>query len=156
MLRSSIVLIIVITLAIVASTAMAEAATIKPGAKLSLIAPVSGTFEMGQAQTVNWSSTNYGSPTVSIRLIRKVSSNPNRYELVRTIAESTANDGIASWIPSAVESGTRGLSLQIGCVSSTFACQAGNSTDSTIAVIRSTRYSNAASAFRALEAANNR
>ncbi|MEK7642020.1 MAG: hypothetical protein AAB365_03465 [Patescibacteria group bacterium] len=150
--RNIVVSAFVFGLAIMAGSAIAEAAT----AKLSLVAPVTGSFTMGQTQSVKWSSANYQSPVVSIRLIRKVSSNPNRYELVRTIAESTANDGIASWVPSAVEVGINNISLEIGCKNTTTACQAGNSTGSSLAVLRSTLYSNTASAFHAIEAMNNK
>ena len=155
MLRNVIVIIAIIGLAIAASSAMAQAAT-SSGAKLSLIAPVSGSFEMGQTQTVKWSSSNYAGSTVSIRLIRKVSNNPARYEVVRTISESTANDGVATWIPSGAEAGLSGLSLEIGCAPSAKACQSGTATGSSLAVIKSTRYSNTASAFKALEAVNNK
>lgn len=151
--RNIVVLVILIGLAVVASSATTQAAT--SDAKLSLISPVSGSFEMGQTQAIKWSSTNYKAPTVNIRLIRKVSSNPNRYELVRTISASTVNDGIASWVPSAVETGSN-LSLEIGCTPSTNACSAGTVNGSNLAVVRSTRYSNTASAFRAIEAFNNR
>lgn len=153
MFRTLIVIVAIIGLFIVAST-VAEAAT--TNAKLSLVAPVSGSFAMGQTQTVKWSSTNYVAPTVSVRLIKKVSSNPARYEVVRTISAATKNDGSATWVPSAIESGVSGLSLEIGCTPSAVACQAGNSTGSTLAVTRSTRYSNSASAFQAIEAAKNK
>lgn len=155
MFRNVIVIIVIIGLAIAASSAMAEAAT-SSGAKLSLVSPVTGSFEMGQAQTIKWSSSNYDGSTVSIRLIRKVSSNPNRYEVVRTISAATANDGVATWIPSGAEAGVSGLSLEIGCATSAKACQSGTATGSSLAVNRSTRYSNTASAFKALEAVNNK
>lgn len=154
MFRNVIVIIAIITLAVVASSVMAEAAT--SSAKLTLKAPVSGNFEMGQAQTIKWSSSNYSGSTVSIRLIRKVSSNPNRYEVVRTISGATANDGTATWIPSAAEAGLSGLSFEIGCATSAQACQSGTATGSSLAVVRSTRYSNTASVFKALEAVNNK
>jgi hypothetical protein len=154
MFRNVIVIIAIIGLAIAASSAMAEAAP--SSAKISLITPVSGSFEMGQAQTVKWYTSNYSGSTVSIRLIRKVSSNPNTYEVVRTISDATANDGAATWIPSGAEAGLSGLSLEIGCAPSAKACQSGTATGSSLAVIKSTRYSNTASAFKALEAMNNR
>lgn len=153
MFRTLVVIVAIIGLFIVASTA-AEAAT--TSAKLSLVAPVSGNFVMGQTQTVKWSATNYAAPTVSIRLIKKVSSNPARYQVVRTISAATANDGSATWVPSAVEAGVSGLSIEVGCAPSANACQAGNSTGSTLAVTRSTRYSNTASAFKAIEASVNK
>ena len=151
--RSFLTLAAIVGLIVVASTA-AEAATTS-SAKLSLVAPVSGSFAMGQTQTVKWSSTNYKAPVVSIRLIRKVSSNPARYEVVRTISAATKNDGVATWVPASSDIGTN-LSLEIGCATSGVACQAGNSTGSALAVTKSTRYSNTASAFQAIEAKNNK
>ncbi len=149
--RNIAVLVILVGLVVAASTAMASAATI---AKLSLVGPVAGSFEMGQSQTIKWSS-NGSVPNVDIRLIRKVSDDPARYEAVRTIALNTKNDGTATWVPSAIETGS-GLSLEIGCSPSATACSAGHAVGSDLAVVRSTRYSNAASAFRAIEALYNR
>lgn len=158
MFRNLIVLAAIIGLLIVASSVMAEAAVIKPApaAKLALVAPVSGSFETGQTQSVKWTSTGTKVSTVSVRLIRKVSSNPARYEVVRTISASTANDGSATWVPSNVEAGMNNLSLEIGCKPSAIGCQAGTNTTKTLSVTRTSRYANTASAFQAIEAQNNK
>lgn len=124
-------------------------------ASLSLIAPTSGSFETGQTQTVKWSSNNYRLSDVNVNLIRKVSDNPVRYELVRTISDNTKNDGNATWVPAATDVGTD-LSIEIGCNLSATACQASNSVSSNLAVINSDRYSNTASAYQAIEAENNK
>ncbi len=157
MFRNILVLAAIIALLVVASTAMADAAVVKPAVvtKLSLISPVSGSIEVGQTQTVKWSTVGTKVPTVSVRLIKKVGSNPNRYEAVRTISASTANDGSATWVPAITDAGPN-LSLEIGCTPSKVACQAGNSTGKTLAVINSTRYMNTASVFQAIEAVNNK
>lgn len=123
-------------------------------ASFSLI-PITGTVEAGQKQTVRWISSAYQGSEVSINLARKVSSNPDRYQLVRVISERTANDGVATWVPANSDIGYD-LVLEVGCVDSKVACRAGNTVGSNLAVIRSTRFANTASAFQAIEAADNR
>jgi len=124
-------------------------------ASLTLLDPVTGDVEMGATQVVKWTSHNYPSSQVSVRLIREVSTSPHRYELVRTISAATPNDGSATWVPAASDIGS-GLAIEIGCTTTAQACAAVASVDSDLAVIRSTRYSNAASAFKAIEAAENK
>ena len=122
---------------------------------LTLLNPISGTIEAGQKQVIKWTSQNYPASDVSVRLIRKVASNPAQYELVRTISDSTTNDGSATWVPATTDVGTD-LVLEIGCKPSAVACQSATSFGTSLAVIRSDRYSNTASAFQAIEAADNR
>lgn len=123
-------------------------------ATLSLTAPVAAHLITGQSQIVRWSSSAYSAPTVSINLIKKVGSNPNRYELVRTVSTATKNDGIGYWVPAVSDAGSS-LSIEVGCVNSKVACTASKAL-SQIAVTNSSRFANTASAFRALEAASNR
>lgn len=117
---------------------------------LAMINPLTGNIEVGQTQNVNWTSDNYGSSNVKINLIRKVSENPNRYELVRTIATSTMNDGVAVWVPAPTDMG-KDLSIEVGCVGTTQTCQATDATDSSMAVINTGRFSNTANAYKAIE-----
>lgn len=123
-------------------------------AYLSLLAPLTGTFDAGQTQTVKWTSTNYTPKTVQVALIRKVSDNPARYELVRMVAPATQNDGAATWVPSTKDLG-KGLSIEVGCTFSPQACTASKAT-SQLAVVNDGRYANTASAFQAIEAADNK
>ncbi len=146
-----VIAIIIGIIVIAGSVGTVRAAT----SKLTVTAPTTGVIEIGKTQTVSWKSTNYSAPTVRINLIRKVASNPARYELVRTIAAATKNDGKATWVPSKSDIGT-GISLEIGCATSKIACQAGVNTSSSIAVVNSTKYANTASIYQAIEAANNK
>ena len=153
MIRNTFVLAILIGLIVVASS-VASAQAAGPVAKLTLVAPVSGTIEIGKTQTVVWKSSNYAAPTVSINVIRKIGSNPNRYTLVRTVAAATQNDGSATWVPSNFDLGQ--VSIEVGCTPSKVACQSGVNTTSNLAVITSAKYLNTASAFQAIEASKNK
>ena len=148
-------LAILIGLVVVASSAVEAHAAAPVGAKLSIVSPVSGKIELGKTQTVAWTSSNYAPATVRVNVIRKVGSNPNRYALVRTVASATKNDGSATWVPSTLDVGS-GISLEVGCAPSKVACQSGVNTASSLAVIQSTKYTNTASAFQAIEASNNK
>jgi hypothetical protein len=76
-----------------------------------------------QPHTISWNTASFPSTSVSITLIRKVGTSPASYQVVRTIVASAANNGSATWTPAAGElDGT--TYIQIGCVSSTSACQA--------------------------------
>lgn len=123
-------------------------------ASLALVAPLSGTFDAGQTQNVVWTSENYGPSTVEVALIRKVSDNPARYELVRVIAPVKSNTGNATWVPAQTDVGN-GLSIEIGCALSAQACTA-TSPSSELAVINDGRFANTASVFQAIEAAQNK
>ena len=125
-------------------------------ASLQLVAPLNGTIEVGQTQTVRWVSSNYGSSVVGINLIRKISENPIQYALVRVIADRTPNDGNATWVP-AVTDGGLDLSIEIVCVTSTQACRAGNAPkESRLAVVNTGRFANTANAYKAIEQYFNR
>jgi hypothetical protein len=118
-------------------------------ASLSLINPVGGNVELGQRQNVAWTSFNYAPKTVAINIIRKVSDNPARYELVRTVSVATLNDGSAVWVPAPTELGSN-IYVEVGCVLSNQGCTASYSADS-LAVIDNGRYSNTAAAYQAIE-----
>jgi peptidoglycan hydrolase-like protein with peptidoglycan-binding domain len=111
-------------------------------------------IEVGNKQTVTWGSTNYDSSDVKINIIKKVSSNPNRYELVRVVSDKTLNDGSATWVPAKSDIGNS-IFVEVGCTESKVACRAAV-TASSLAVIDSTKFANTASAFNALEKADNR
>jgi len=58
------------------------------------------------SRIVQWQTQNYPATSkVNINLIKKVSSDPSTYELVRVIATDSPNDGTESWTPAATESG---------------------------------------------------
>ena len=119
-------------------------------ASLAIANPITGTIDVGQTQSINWTSDNYDSSNVRINLIRKVGENPNRYELVRTIALSTKNDGLAVWVPAPTDTGND-LSIEVGCVSTAETCQAGDFTASSMAVVNTGRFANTANAYKAIE-----
>ena len=96
-----------------AQTTFAKTATI------SAISPNSGdTMQVGVAQTIRWTSSNYpAGKGVNINLLRQISGNPNRFELVKTIKKDTPNGGNEVWTPSAGDTGNN-LVIQVSCSSS--------------------------------------
>jgi peptidoglycan hydrolase-like protein with peptidoglycan-binding domain len=124
-------------------------------AKLSITSHKGGEkIEVGNKQTIKYSSTNYTSPKVKVNIIKKVASNPNRYEFVRTVSGVNSNDGSATWVPTRSEIGSNIL-IEVGCIESETACRAGI-TSATLAIVDSTKYQNTASAFDAIERADNK
>lgn len=111
-------------------------------------------IEVGNKQALKWTASNYTSSDVKVNIIKKVSSNPNRYELVRTVSEKTANDGVATWVPTTSDIGNN-IFVEIGCKNSQVACRSAV-TSSSLAVVNSNKYMNTASAFSALENADNK
>src|SRR5690348_8731552 len=85
-------LIVAAALIVTVATRGVHNGAVANGASLTLTAPVSGTIDAGQTQTVSWNAENYGASTVDVALIRKVSDNPARYELVRVIAPAKTNN----------------------------------------------------------------
>ncbi len=124
-------------------------------ASLSFSKHPSGSVQVGQTQTVAWNSSNYSAPTVKVNVIRKVSDNPARYELVRTISAAKSNNGVATWVPAATDVGN-GVSLEIGCAPSSVACHAAEKTDSALAVVNTGAYANTAAAYQAIEQLQNK
>ncbi|MFA6404529.1 MAG: hypothetical protein WCW03_00770 [Candidatus Paceibacterota bacterium] len=116
--------------------------------------PNISSVEVGQVETIRWISEGYIPRTVSINLIRKVSSMPEQYELIRTIATSTMNDGVAIWVPGKSDVGDN-LYIEIGCELSQNSCNAGGSI-SPIAVNDTGRFANTAASYQAIEQLNNR
>lgn len=129
-------------------------AVVTSPASLSLVNPVGGNVELGQRQNIAWTSFNYSPQTIAINIIRKVSDNPARYELVRTVSAATANDGSAVWVPAVTDLGDN-IYVEVGCILSNQACTASESTHS-LAVIDNGRYSNTASVYESIEAAENK
>ncbi len=129
-------------------------AAVRPEAKLSLTSPSQTAVQVGQTQTVRWNSQNYSPATVKVNLIRKVASNPDRYEVVRTVASATKNDGQATWVPAVRDAGDN-LFLEVSCVLSAQACR-GTMPTTKLAVSNTGRYQSTANAFQAIESANNK
>lgn len=161
--RSGVIGLVVLAIVIIAagfiltsrnSTQLSSPALTSGEASLSLTAPVAGTIEVGDQQNVRWESTNYAAPTVAVNIIRKVGDNPARYELVRTVAPATPNDGEATWVPAKKDIGSNTF-VEVGCVLSAQACHASNPTLA-LAIIDSNRYLNTAAAFEAIEQLNNK
>ena len=88
-------------------------------ANISTISPASGTaIQVGVSQTIRWTSSNY--PTgvgVNINLLRQVSTNPSKFEFVKTIKKDTPNDGEEVWTPAVGDNGNN-LVIQVSCSSS--------------------------------------
>ena len=124
-------------------------------ASLALVNAPSGTIDAGQTQTVTWTSNGAAPATVNVNLIKKVSDNPARYVLVRTIAQNKSNNGSATWVPAATDTGS-GLSVEVACTHSANACQAAENTGVSLAVVNDGRYANTASAYEAIESAMNK
>ncbi len=67
------------------------------------------------SRSIKWQTGNYpASAGVNINLLRKVSDSPVSYELVRQLANNTANDGEESWTPAAGEQGDN-LYIEVTC-----------------------------------------
>jgi hypothetical protein len=98
--------------------AMAQTAFAKT-ANISTISPLSGvSIEVGVPQTIRWTSSDYPSKAgVNINLLRQVSSNPNKFEFVKTIKKDTPNDGQEVWTPAVGDNGNN-LVIQVSCSSS--------------------------------------
>ena len=111
-------------------------------------------IEVGQTQKVTWSSQNYQASDVKINIIKQVGTNPNRYELVRSVNGKIANDGSATWVPARTDIGNN-VFVEVACDESKDACHAGM-TGSALAVVDSSRFANTASVSDAIEAANNK
>lgn len=127
--------------------------TLNSEASLTLISPFGGSVELGQRQDVRWASFNYAPETVSINIIRKVGDNPARYELVRTVATATINDGNGVWIPALTDLGG-GIYVEVACATSPQGCRASESSES-LAVVDNGRFSNTAAAYQAIESEEN-
>ena len=85
-------------------------------ATFTLMTPASGALLQENVPVViRWESQNYSSQSpVNIVLMKKVSDNPNTYELVKTIVANTPNDGGEIWVPTKNEVGSA-FKIQIGC-----------------------------------------
>ncbi|MEK7106177.1 MAG: hypothetical protein AAB895_02355 [Patescibacteria group bacterium] len=88
-------------------------------AKVGIIAlkNVPNTASLGSidAQEISWSSESYPRNTgVNINLIRKISDSPMTFELVRTLAQNTENDGSEIWVPT-VEEKNSNLYIEVTC-----------------------------------------
>ncbi|MDE1940609.1 MAG: hypothetical protein KGI66_00625 [Patescibacteria group bacterium] len=132
----------------------AEPASSEATAALSILGPYGTSVSVGQEQHVTWTSSGAAPATVSVNLIKKVGTDPNRYELVRAIATSTKNDGSAVWVPAKSDVGT-GLSIEIGCGPSANACTAAENVSAPLAVVPSNSFANTAAAYQAIEQAAN-
>jgi peptidoglycan hydrolase-like protein with peptidoglycan-binding domain len=70
------------------------------------------------AKTIGWTTQNYpAGANVSINLLKKTSTTPNTYTLVRQIAKDVANSGSYVWLPQSNETGTD-LYVEVICQTS--------------------------------------
>lgn len=85
-------------------------------ANITTISPASGTLiQTGVPQTIRWTSSDYPIGTgVNINLLRQFSSNPDKFEFVKTIRKDTPNDSQEIWIPSVSDAGNN-LVVQVSC-----------------------------------------
>lgn len=109
---------------------------------------------LGTAQNISWKPENFPTPFVKLSVIKKVSSNPTTYELVRIISEKTANDGSATWIPTNSDLGSN-IFVEVGCVDATESCSPSISMTS-IAVNYSGSHLNTAAAYQSIESSQNK
>ena len=131
-----------------------ESIKASPKASHTLISPVSGVIEVGKVQNITWKTTGTSASKVSVRIIRKIADNPARYELVREITPSKSNNGVATWVPTRGDAGAN-LSVEIGCVLTSNACEA-SKPSAKLAVVNNSKYRNTASVFDSIEKANNK
>jgi hypothetical protein len=122
-------------------------------ATLSVTAINVSSVEVGDLQKIGWTSKNYSPATVAVNIIRKVSDNPARYELVRTVTSATTNDGSAVWVPAKTDVGTNTF-VELGCTLSGQACSS-SVTGSALAVVDTGRFSNTANVYSAIEQREN-
>lgn len=134
-------------LAVTATTQTASAKT----ANVSITSPLSGvTIEVGVPQTIRWTSSDYPAIAgVNINLLRQVSTNPNKFEFVKTIKKDAKNDGEEIWIPAVGDNGSN-LVIQVSC-SQSFAfpegCSSGNGSEHIAVIDKMNRQSYTASAI---------
>lgn len=85
-------------------------------ANISTISPLSGvSIEVGVPQTIRWTSSDYPAKAgVNINLLRQVSTNPSKFEFVKTIKKDTPNDGQEVWTPAVGDNGNN-LVIQASC-----------------------------------------
>jgi hypothetical protein len=86
-------------------------------------APTIPAYVVGGTYTLQYSILASTSPTVSVYELQRVDTNPDRYEIVATLAKSIQNTGSYEWTPDAT--GTD-VSIEIGCVDAKVACNAEN------------------------------
>ncbi len=146
--------VILVIAATTKTTPVSNQADLNSPATLTLVSPFGGTAEVGKLQGIAWTSRNYGSDTIAVNIIRKISDNPSRYELVRTVSIATLNDGSAVWVPALTDVGSD-IYVEVACAVSGQACTASASTAS-LAVLDTGRYDNTASVLEAIEAAQNK
>ncbi|MCK6463182.1 MAG: GPI anchored serine-threonine rich family protein [Candidatus Pacebacteria bacterium] len=106
----------ILGLAVAAAFAAVSSPAFAKTASVKIISPAGGSIgQVGSAQTVRWSTSDYPKGAgVNINLLRKVSSNPDRYEFIRVIKENTPDDGVETWTPSASDTGDN-LVVQVSC-----------------------------------------
>ncbi|MEK7646733.1 MAG: hypothetical protein AAB381_03525 [Patescibacteria group bacterium] len=109
--------------------------------------------EVGDLQKIGWTSDKYTPATIAVNIIRKVSDNPARYELVRTVTSATENDGSAVWVPAKADVGANTF-VEVGCTVSAQACRS-SVTSSALAVVDTGRFANTASVYDAIEKREN-
>jgi hypothetical protein len=122
-------------------------------ATFSVTAINASSVEVGELQKIGWTSKRYTPSTVSLNIIRKVSDNPARYKLVRTVTSATANDGSAVWVPAKIDVGTDTF-VEVGCAFSAHACSS-SVTNVALAVVDTGRYANTANVYGAIEQKEN-
>jgi hypothetical protein len=71
---------------------------------------------MADTKEIKWQTNNYPVGVgVNINLLRKVSSNPDKFELVRQIAKDTPNDGYELWVKTAKDGDSSNLYIEVTC-----------------------------------------
>lgn len=103
------------TLALLSGAYSASADT----AKVSVISSFNAVLEVGKENVVRWETESFPKGAfVHINLIKKVSDNPLKYELVRQVATYSVNDGEEAFVPQKGDVGEN-ISLEVTCAGST-------------------------------------
>jgi hypothetical protein len=67
---------------------------------------------------ISWQTSNYPKDVgVNINLVRKISDSPKQFDLVRTLAIDTPNDGKETWVPQNGET-SNDLYIEVTCSTS--------------------------------------
>lgn len=133
--------------------AIAQSAFAKT-ASVGITYPLSGSsIEVGVPQAIRWTPSSYPAGVgVNINLLRQVSTNPNKFEFVKTIKKDAKNDGEEIWIPAIGDNGSN-LVIQISCSQSfvfSEGCSSSNIINHISVVDKDNRQSYTASAISAI------
>lgn len=93
-------------------------AVVPSGISSFTVSPLEGAAGafLSDSKEIKWQTKDYPAAVgVNINLLRKVSTNPESFELVRQIAKDTPNDGYELWVKTAQDGNTSDLYIEVTC-----------------------------------------